>query len=640
MARFAMFDRLVNLVTGLGTTAKDKSVGASHVFIPLSQEQVESTYRSDWLSRKIIDIVPFDMTRRWREWQADEGTIEALEAEEKRLFIRYRVRQAMSRARLYGNALLYMGLRGQNPEQPINIDIKQGDLEYILPLHKYEVSIGELDMDPLSGTYGQPKYYQINRQAVMTGPAFVKIHPSRFIRWSGNEHPNPIQSGDGWDDSLYQTIYEAITNVASSQAHIASMLPEAKVDIVTVPGLSEHLSTDTGTTALTKRFQYMNQLKSVFGITLLEGNGKDDGESWQQKQINFAQFPDLLRQYIQVAAGAADIPITRLLGQSPTGFNATGESDIRNYYDHIQSRQEVELGTNIDALDEVVIRSALGNRPSDVYYNWRSLWQPTEKERAETDKARAETSNVYLTSALVPQPVLLVAVRNQLIESGAYPGIEKAYEEYDNGTLQLPGGMTAAEFEAEQAAAEADALAAAAAGAGGGTGGGSTPPSTKPTPRTSLRLVHDAAPRTLYVQRKLINTREFLTWARKQKIKPLENADDLHVTLVHSSQPVDWMELPDYGTWSDDENGQLKIQAGGARLVERIGDKGAVALFFKSEALTYRHTVLCEGGCSSDYGEYKPHVTIAYLPDDVIIDNIQPYQGPLIFGPELWAEID
>ena len=43
----------------------------------------------------------------------------------------------------------------------------------------------------------------------------------------------------------------------------------------------------------------------------------------------------MVRTFLQVAAGAADIPVTRLLGQSPAGLSATGESDTRNYYDMI-----------------------------------------------------------------------------------------------------------------------------------------------------------------------------------------------------------------------------------------------------------------------------------------------------------------
>jgi uncharacterized protein len=39
----------------------------------------------------------------------------------------------------------------------------------------------------------------------------------------------------------------------------------------------------------------------------------------------------------KIVSGAADIPVTRLLGQSPAGMNATGTSDMKNYHDRIQS---------------------------------------------------------------------------------------------------------------------------------------------------------------------------------------------------------------------------------------------------------------------------------------------------------------
>jgi hypothetical protein len=39
-----------------------------------------------------------------------------------------------------------------------------------------------------------------------------------------------------------------------------------------------------------------------------------------------------------------------------------GESDIRNYYDHLSSVQRNDLGPRIKVLDEIVIRSVLGSR--------------------------------------------------------------------------------------------------------------------------------------------------------------------------------------------------------------------------------------------------------------------------------------
>lgn len=44
-----------------------------------------------------------------------------------------------------------------------------------------------------------------------------------------------------------------------------------------------------------------------------------------------------LDRFLQIVSGAADIPAIRLLSQSPAGMNATGESDLRNYYDRLSA---------------------------------------------------------------------------------------------------------------------------------------------------------------------------------------------------------------------------------------------------------------------------------------------------------------
>lgn len=59
-------------------------------------------------------------------------------------------------------------------------------------------------------------------------------------------------------------------------------------------------------------------MKSINNLLLL-----GDGKSWAWQKMDFAGIPELVRTFLQVAAGAADIPVTRLLGQSPAGLSAT-----------------------------------------------------------------------------------------------------------------------------------------------------------------------------------------------------------------------------------------------------------------------------------------------------------------------------
>jgi len=143
-----------------------------------------------------------------------------------------------------------------------------------------------------------------------------------------------------------------------------------------------------------------------------------------------------------------------------------------------------------------------------------------------------------------------------------------------------------------------------------------------------------AAPRPLYVSRAVVNAAEIIAWAESQGFTDI--VPDLHVTLLYSKRPVDWMKMGE--NWSGDGKGQVTIQPGGPRLVEPLGAATAV-LLFSSTDLQWRHRNMIEAGASSDYPEYQPHITITYgdAPD---LATVEPYRGKIVLAPEQFEEIE
>lgn len=447
-------DRLQNLVSGLGTS-KDKRIAHTFGLNMISAVELAAMHRSDWLARKIVDIIPHDMTREWRLWQAKgsntkakseeerQGQIGPIEDEESRLGVRQKIADALQKARLFGGAGIVIGT-GEAPESELRPDtIRKGGLLYLNVLSRQELGEEDLDTDVLSPFFRQPKFYTVT--GARSGR--VRVHPSRIVRFIGAPILDQTTAPDSWGDSVLQVVYDAVQNAASTQDHIASLIPEAKVDVIKVPGLSDHLSTAETTARLTSRFTYAATMKSQFNMLLLEGDGQT-GESWEQKELGFGQLPELMRQFLQIASGAADIPVTRLLGESPAGLNSTGESDIRNYYDNVSARQELELRPALTRLDELLIRSALGLRPAEIYYEWAPLWQLSEKERAEIQRLKTEAAEKDADMGLIPLPALARARANQLVEDGVYPGLEAAIEEFGD-----PGDYAEEERAAKELAA-------------------------------------------------------------------------------------------------------------------------------------------------------------------------------------------
>ena len=139
---------------------------------------------------------------------------------------------------------------------------------------------------------------------------------------------------------------------------------------------------------------------------------------------------------------------------------------------------------------------------------------------------------------------------------------------------------------------------------------------------------------TLYVHRPLKNADTVIEWAKSQGFTSTLSPDDMHVTVAFSRDPLDWDAVGDHFD-------EIRVGDGrGKRSVKPLGDKGAVVLKFASPELAQRWQAIRDAGASWDYPGYQPHVTITYdgAPGD--LDAVEPYSGPLIFGPEHFDEIN
>ena len=430
-----LFDSLWNFVNGLGT-AKDSRTHSVYNFTQIDRMQLEAAYRSDWIARRIVTAPADDATREWREWQASQVQIEKLEKEEKRLDIKRKLRKAIVQARLYGGSAIILGTMDGKANQPLDPDsLKLGGLKWIEVFHQFELSPGNRIRDIESEWFNRPEYYQIatdvenvNKQGEFAYG--VQIHPSRVIPLTGNDLPDErMASNSQWGDSVLQSVDDAIKATQGVIGGISTMVVDAKLDVINIPGLTQKLSDPAASEKLISRFMLANQAKSSVNSLLL-----DEKEIWNRKQTSFSALPQILQEYLTIAAGASGIPVSRLMGMARgkglSGSEGGGESDIRNYYDSISSVQRNEIGPVLAPLDECIIRSALGTRDDDIYYEWAPLWQLSDSEKATIALQKAQATQADVTMALINPDALRDARINQLIEDGQYPGLEDAIEEH------------------------------------------------------------------------------------------------------------------------------------------------------------------------------------------------------------------
>lgn len=636
MRRFA--DGLANLFSRLGTGA-DRNTQSFYTVPVVSQPQAENAYRSSWLARKIHDLPPFEMTREGRDWQATKEQIEALETLEQRVNLWPKIRQALTVARLHGGSALIAGVRaGGSADTSLPLDVSRvgkDGLRYLFVASKFQLSAPfGMELDPESDFFGQPAMYELRGARGNV----LRIHPSRVFPFHGAPLPPGMLSMSAidafWGDPLLVSIKSAIDNSETSQAAVATLLHEMKQDVISIPGLTEQISTEESEGLLAGRIEAIERFKSMFNALLLDG-GDEDGngkEEWETRQLSFAQHPELLRQFLAIVAGASDIPVTRILGESPGGLNSTGKGEQDDFDRMIGSKQGAEIKPNLLRLDEILIRSALGTRPPEVYWQFAPLRPVDEVQASEIEKREAETVQVYSQSGLIPNAALAKAAQNRMVESGRWPGLDKALEEAeaagklpdkiagegDDNALPDPNAAND-NPERQQAASRLEQAGTIARD-------------------QAIALIADAAPRSLYVRRDLLNWAEVDRHFKAQGFDTTVGAA-MHATLIHSRTPVDWLKVGE--SWDHrGDDGKLPVSAGGPRMVEPLGDKGAIVLLFASGNLSYRHEEMVRAGAQSDYSEYQPHVTITYVkPEGLDLRTVEPYRGKLEFGPEIFEEV-
>jgi phage-related protein (TIGR01555 family) len=425
-------DGLVSLASRMGTE-RDKAASVFYTQPILSDEQIIAAYRGSWLPRKIVDIPALDSCRKWRNWQAESDQIGLIEAEERRLNLRGKVLEASKKARLFGGAALFIGIGDADPSRPLDIErVGKGGLRHLTVLTRRQLAAGEIERDPTSEWYGKPKFY------TLTGASGtqVAIHPSRLVIFNGAMAPDEDfggaleQGSHGWGESVLTATLGAIKNADSTAANIASLVFEAKIDIIKVPQFSANIGNQAYEDAVLRRYTLANTIKGVNGTLILDAE-----EEYDSKSAPLSGLTDILMAFLQIVSGAADIPVTRLLGQSPAGLNATGDADKKNYHDRIQAIQELEFTPAMSRLDECLIRSATGTRDRDIYASWAPLEQMSEKDKADIFKTKADAARTLFGSSseqeIIPRQALSEALVNTLVEDGSLPGLEAAIAAFE-----------------------------------------------------------------------------------------------------------------------------------------------------------------------------------------------------------------
>jgi phage-related protein (TIGR01555 family) len=566
-----------------------------------------AAYMASGLLRKVIAIPAEDRVREWRDWQAEADAIAAIEAEERRLGLQAKVRFAEVLRGVGGGALILV--TAGDHSKPLDPDaVAEKGLVAISVVSRWQIQGQDWVRDLADPAYGTPRMWSI-----AASPRDQRmIHPSRVICFRGDPLPDggamPLSEEDQfWGDSRLMRVFREVQKADNAHRWFSELVKKAKLLRIGIPDL-DSMDEDR----VNRRVALIAEGEGILNATVYRSSStRDDaGEKIDDYQVSWAGIPAVMDAFDQRVAAVADIPFTRLMGRSPAGMNATGEHDQDNWNKMVVAGQNLETRPCLEALDPILIRSA-GVDPTDVTWAFAPLDVPSEKELAETFKTAMEAISKVQDTGAVPEEAFAKGLQNWLIEREYLPGLDQALADIPEDERYGIEPEPQADPEAV-----ANMLASGAI-----------------TQQQADALVMDAAPRSLYVSRPVVNAAEIRAWAKAQGLPELQ--PDLHVTIAASRKPVDWMKI-ESEDWNQDRDGTIEIPPGGVRLVEPLGDRTAV-LLFTSSRLSWRHEQIVRAGASWDFEEYQPHISLTGDPVDLA--GVEPYRGRIVLGPEKFEEV-
>ena len=418
-------DAFQNFGLNIGMGTNNALSQSQYGFYPITRVRtlLDWIYRGSWFGNLAVDLPAEDMTRGGIEILTveDPKSVEKMNQALVRLQIWQKLCETIKWSRLYGGCVAIVLVEGQDPETPLRVEtVGRNKFKGLMVLDKWmiEPDLSHL-VSELGPSLGLPEFYRVTGDA----PAFrnKKIHYTRCIRLIGVPLPwSQAVMENLWGLSVFERLYDRMVAFDSATMGAAQLVYKSFIRTYKMDGL--HDAAAAGGDSLMgvhQRVELMRKYQGIEGVTLID---KEDDFATHESG-GFSGIADILLHFAEQFSGSLQIPLVRMLGQSPAGLNSSGESDLRTYYDNILQQQERNLRDGVNLVLRVLAMSLGIQLPDNFNFNFVPLWQLNETEKS--DVADKITRMVLEAEAagLISQKVALMELRQLSRITGKWTNI-------------------------------------------------------------------------------------------------------------------------------------------------------------------------------------------------------------------------
>lgn len=399
---------LINVLTGLGVSGRDKSVATSiRTQYLLSEVELESLYLCG-LPRRYVDAVADEILRHLVTITLGDDfdgnsqeVISSFETFLKVTEFHHALSHVIKLQRLYGGAGLVLLVNdGREPEEPIDMNRIQSISGYV-PLSRYEL----IPEDYSITDYSRPNYYRITTSQRLTADQVstyvnVKIHRSRVARFDGLYLPWNLRSKNtGWGQSCLQLLWGSYKRYESALAGLENMTGDHDLFVHKIPGLFQRIASGNEND-LKKRLEVNNLSRSVYGGMVIDTEEDVDFKTRALSNISSATEP-----FIRDLQAATGWPASILMGDSPGGLGKEGRFEERVWASIVEQWQEVHCRNPITEVFTLILASRNGPTRGRVPQSWSvhfpSIFTKTDEEKAALRLQVAQSDNTYVSMGVL-----------------------------------------------------------------------------------------------------------------------------------------------------------------------------------------------------------------------------------------------
>lgn len=369
----------------------ESSIYDSGMLIP--DYDLAEKYQYNGLFSKIIDRPAEEALKHGIEYNISDQTLaDFLDDALDRLDWEEKATTAIRWARLFGGAVIVMLLDdGRGLEEPVNWQ----DIRSVEELRVYERAI--VQPDPNCYLTGKAEYFDISS----TYGGFFRVHRSRCLVFKNGSLPEYAapQQYFYWGLPEYVRIRRDLSIALHTHQSAANMIDKSVQPVYKQRGLQSTLAGPDGDDKTLKRLLVLDASRGMMNSVAIDMDGED--YSFQTFQLSGAS--EILESTYSLLSAVTCIPQTILFGRSPSGENATGESDLENYYNFVEGIQKRMLKKNIRTLLKAVVQAGVYDRSiaesQTIKPTFKPLWSLSEAEQATVELSKAQRAQATAQTA-------------------------------------------------------------------------------------------------------------------------------------------------------------------------------------------------------------------------------------------------